>query len=389
MMIGDAETYLRRIAAVQQAMARAGLDLLVISAPENMYYLTGYDGWSFYLNQCLLLGVNRDTPLWVGRGSDLHVAAASPTIRADDVCVYGDQYIQSTTLSPYDFVADRILEQGWGQARIGIPADDYYFSARAFTTLTRRLPGAQLVDDNQLVNWVRVIKEPAEVQAMRQAGRIAAAALRAGVAALAPGLRRADTAAAILGALTAPNAHSTGNYPALAPLIIDGEAPARPHDTWSDQRYGETGTYILEIAGVHGRYHCPIARTVSLGRPSAERLAAAQAQAACLDMVARLARPGMSGGELAARCAETLDSHGFAKTGRFGYSTGIAYPPDWGEHTVSVRADEPTLLREGMTLFFIPGLWGSSWSVAVGETFHLTNSGAQRLTDIPYDLIEI
>jgi ectoine hydrolase len=389
MTLADLSTYQRRIASVQQRMTAAGLDLLVIAAPENMHYLTGYDGWSFYLNQCLLLHASRPTPIWVGRGSDRHVAKASPVIDDADVHVYGDQYIQSATLSPYDFVADRIIEQNWQAARIGIPADDYYFSARAFTTLKSRLPEAQLQDDAQLVNWVRVIKEPKEVEAMRQAGRIAAGAIRAGASRIRPGLRRADTAATILTALTAPNQLLSGSYPGIAPLLINGEGPARPHHTWSDTRYGETGTEIIEIAGVCGRYHCPIARTVSIGRPDPVRVAAAQAQAAVLDMVARDARPGMSAGELADRCAATLEAHGFSKAGRFGYSTGIAYPPDWGEHTVSVRAGETTPLQAGMTLFFIPGLWGDDWSVAVGETFHLHAQGAERMTDSPYDLIVV
>jgi Xaa-Pro aminopeptidase len=387
--LGEKAIFQRRIRFVQTRMAGLGLDLLVVSAPENMHYLTGYDGWSFYLNQCLLLASDRATPLWIGRSSDTHVAQASPVIDPADIHTYGDQYIQSHMLSPYDFVADQIVSMGWAQRRIGVPTDDYYFSPRAFSTLARRLPNATIVDDAKVVNWVRAIKEPGEIQAIRRAGQIAVGALLAGVCASRPGARTADTAAAVLRALTVPEAGFVGSYSAIAPLIIDGDGPARPHTTWSDAVFGDAGSFVLELAGVYGRYHCPIARTVCLGEPPAIRRAAAEAQAECLRTVESVAKPGTSCGELAQRCAATLAKHGFSKAGRFGYSTGIAYPPDWGEHTVSVRANETTILERDMVLFFIPALWGHEWSVAVGETFHITDEGAHRITDRPYDLIVV
>jgi Xaa-Pro aminopeptidase len=385
--LGEKAIFERRIRLVQARMVGAGLDLLVVSAPENMHYLSGYDGWSFYLNQCLLLARDRASPVWIGRGSDVHAAQASPVINPTDTHTYGDQYIQSHTLNPYDFVADQIVSMGWAQRRIGVPMDDYYFSARAFSTLARRLPHATIVDDLKLVNWVRAIKELGEIQAIRRAGQIAAGALLAGLSAARPGVRTAEIAASVLRALTVPETGFAGSYSAIAPLIIDGDGPAQPHTTWSDAVVGDGSSFILELAGVHGRYHCPIARTICLGEPPAIRRAAVDAQAECLQTVEAVAKPGKSCGELAQNCAAILAKHGFSKAGRFGYSTGIGYPPDWGEHTVSVRANETTILERDMILFFIPALWGDEWSVAVGETFHITDEGAQRITNAPYDLI--
>lgn len=381
--------YRRRISLLQRRMREAGIDVLIVPSPENMYYLTGYDGWSFYLNQCLILSIDRSEPVWIGRGSDRHVANALPVIAVTDVHVYGDEYIQSKTLSPYDFVADRIVDYGWGDKTIGAPCDAYYFSPRAWLTLQRRLPRATIRDDADLPNWGRALKEPEEVATMRRAGSIGAKAVTAAVARISEGTRSADAASAILSALTAPDAETVGGYPAIMPLLIDGEGAARPHQTWSDSQYRANGTYIIEISGVADRYHCPVARTVSLGQPPRIRLDAAQAQISVLEMIAQSARPGMTCGELADRCGQTLRRHGFSKAGRFGYSTGIAYPPDWGEHTVSVRAGEATKLAEDMTLFFIPALWGDDWSVAIGETFHITANGARRMTDLPYEIIVI
>jgi Xaa-Pro aminopeptidase len=286
-------------------------------------------------------------------------------------------------------VADRIIDHGWSERSIAAPVDAYFFSPRAWLTLQQRLPRAKMKGDDDLVNWVRAVKEPAEIAAMRRAGAISAKAVETAVARISEGARSADAAAAILSALAAPDDETVGGYPAIMPLLIDGEGPARPHQTWSDRRYRAAETQIIEISGVFNRYHCPIARTVSLGAPLEIRRDAAQAQIAVLEMITRNARPGVTCGDLADRCAATLQAHGFSKAGRFGYSTGIAYPPDWGEHTVSVRAGEATRLAENMTLFFIPAIWGDAWSVAIGESFHITADGARRMTDLSYEIIII
>ena len=55
-----------RIAATKERMAAAGLDALVVSDPANMNYLTGYDGWSFYVHQAVLVAQDQEWPLWLG-----------------------------------------------------------------------------------------------------------------------------------------------------------------------------------------------------------------------------------------------------------------------------------------------------------------------------------
>jgi ectoine hydrolase len=57
--------YDRRIAATRAAMDAAGIELLFVEDPSNMAWLTGYDGWSFYVHQGVLLGLDGD-PVLVG-----------------------------------------------------------------------------------------------------------------------------------------------------------------------------------------------------------------------------------------------------------------------------------------------------------------------------------
>ena len=57
----------QRIKITRQEMELRGLSLLILSDPSNMNWLTGYDGWSFYVHQCVVLGLHGD-PIWFARG---------------------------------------------------------------------------------------------------------------------------------------------------------------------------------------------------------------------------------------------------------------------------------------------------------------------------------
>ena len=82
-----------------------------------------------------------------------------------------------------------------------------------------------------------------------------------------PGMRKCDLAAEIWdAALRYDEAIGAGgDYPAIVPMMPSGSDAAAPHLTWDDRpmRAGE-GTFF-ELAGVHHRYHCPLARTLFLG----------------------------------------------------------------------------------------------------------------------------
>ncbi|MBC8794203.1 MAG: ectoine hydrolase DoeA [Tagaea sp. CACIAM 22H2] len=376
-----------RLARTKLRMREAGIDVLLVPSPENMFYLAGCDGWSFYLHQMLVVAQDRATPIWIGRSVDRVAASRSPVLDAASIRPYGDDCIQSPTRHPYDFVAEQILAEGWGNATIAIAMDGYFVSPRGVDTLRRRLPEARIVDDGDMVNWQRLVKEPAEIDCMRKAGTIATAALTRAVPTVRAGRRACDTAAEILQAQTAPSTGVSGDYTAIAPLIIDGNGPAMPHTTWSDAAYRPGQLVVLEFAGAYRHYHCPIARTVSIGKPDALHQEAAAAIAAGMKAAMRACVPGAVAQDVAAECIAAIQAAGFKRAGRVGYSTGIGFPPDWGEHTISLRSGDMTKLQPGMTLFLIPALWGDSWSMGLGETLLIDESGAKPLTDLDFELI--
>ena len=144
--------YDRRLGLVRAEMVARGLNALFVEDPSNMAWLTGYDGWSFYVHQGVIITHNR-APIWWGRRQDANGALRTVWMAADHVQSYADHFVQSTERHPMEDLAAVLSDLGLRQGKIGVEMDNYYFSARAYTTLTSRLPNAQIIDATALVNW--------------------------------------------------------------------------------------------------------------------------------------------------------------------------------------------------------------------------------------------
>lgn len=177
-------------------MDARGLELLIVSDPSNMAWLTGYDGWSFYVHQCVLLGLDGD-PVWYGRGQDANGALRTCFMAEADIIGYADHYVQSTERHPMDYLAARIGERGWDRLRIGVEMDNYWYSAAAHAALQKHLPNARFEDATGLVNWQRAVKSERELQYMRTAARFVERMHARIVEVIEPGMRKCDLVAEI------------------------------------------------------------------------------------------------------------------------------------------------------------------------------------------------
>ena len=71
----DDKEYHRRLNTVKALMVDRSLDLIICQDPANMTWLTGFDGWSFYVPQAVLVHTDLQLPLWFGRTQDVRSAA--------------------------------------------------------------------------------------------------------------------------------------------------------------------------------------------------------------------------------------------------------------------------------------------------------------------------
>jgi len=379
--------YEARLSDVQGRMADTGMDLLWVTDPANICWLSGYDGWSFYVHQGLLVCIDEPVPLWIGRQQDANGARATSWLPDAAIVGYPDDYVQSTVKHPMDFVADVVRGRGWQARALGVEKDAYYFTGACLEAIGRGLPDARLVDGTGLVNWARAVKSPAELDLMRQASRIVEAVVATAIERIEPGLRQCDLVAEIYRTAVSGMPDAGGDYPSIVPLLPSGQWTSAPHMTWSDAAFQAGEPTILELAGCRQRYHCPMCRTVYLGDPPQAMADAAAVIVEGLEAALAAARPGATCEEVEAAWRRTIAKAGIVKDSRIGYSTGLNYPPDWGEHTMSLRPGDRTVLQENMTLHCVPGIWQDGWGIEISECFRVGPGGGEPFCSVPRDLI--
>ncbi|TIO10799.1 ectoine hydrolase DoeA [Mesorhizobium sp.] len=378
--------YAERLAKTRKAMEAKGVDLLVVSDPSNMAWLTGYDGWSFYVHQAVIVPPSGE-PVWYGRGQDANGAKRTAYLAHDNIVGYADHYVQSTERHPMDFLSQVLSDRGWGKLSIGVEMDNYWFSAAAFASLQKHLPNARFVDATALVNWQRAVKSPTEIDYMRKAARIVEAMHQRIVEKIEVGMRKCDLVAEIYDAGTRGVDGIGGDYPAIVPLLPSGTDASAPHLTWDDRpmKSGE-GTFF-EIAGCYNRYHCPLSRTVFLGKPTQEFLDAEKATLEGMEAGLAAAKPGSTCEDIANAFFAVLKKYGIVKDNRTGYPIGLSYPPDWGERTMSLRPGDRTELKPGMTFHFMTGLWLETMGLEITESILITETGVECLANVPRKLV--
>ena len=377
--------YAERLAKTRKAMERAGIDLLIVTDPSNMHWLTGYDGWSFYVHQCVLVPPDGE-PVWYGRGQDANGAKRTAYLAHDNIIGYPDHYVQSTERHPMDYLSGIIGERGWDKGTIAVEMDNYYFSAAAYQSLVKHLPNAKFKDSLSLVNWQRAVKSPQEIEYMKIAGRIVEAMHARILEKVEPGIRKNDLVAEIYDAALRGVDGFGGDYAAIVPLLPSGEEASAPHLTWDDKpmRSGE-GTFF-EIAGCYKRYHCPLSRTVFLGKPTQAFLDAEKAVLEGMEEGLAAAKPGNACEDVANAFFAVLKRYGIVKDNRTGYPIGLSYPPDWGERTMSLRPGDKTELQPGMTFHFMTGLWLENMGLEITESIVITDKGVDCLSNVPRQL---
>ncbi len=371
-----------RLQKTKESMDKQGIDVLLVTDPANMNYLTGFDAWSFYVHQLLIVIAEEEEPIWIGRGIDASAAEITTWLRNENIRPYSDDHVQSTVKHPMDFVVNILKEKGQSNKTIAAEFDAYYFTAKNYIELTKQLPNAKFVDGTSLVNWIRIVKSDKEIEFIKRAAAIVTETMYKGIDRINAGVRECDVVADIFHKQISGTEEFGGDYTSIVPLLPSGEKTSACHLTWTDEVYKEGDPVILELAGCHKRYHSPLARTLVIGKPSSkmEELAdvAIEGIEAALDVI----KPGVTCEDVELAWRKSIEKRGYEKESRIGYSTGLNYPPDWGEHTASLRPGDKTVLQPNMVFHMIPGIWMDTYGIEISETFRVTETGVEVLANV-------
>ncbi len=383
----DTTEYTQRLATVKNRMQAAGFDLLICQDPANMGWLTGFDGWSFYTPQAVLVHLNEEAPIWFGRAQDAKSATITTDLPTANIIGYSESLVQHPVGHPFDELCDLINKRAWGAASIGVELDAHYYTARAHQHIVTGLPNAKISDSQEIVNWARLIKSDAELVYMREAGRIVTDMMHKAIAKLRPGVREFEVIADVYHQQITGFDNKFGDYTSLCPLIQVGEGTSTPHLTWTDKPLPEQGLVAMEIGAARRHYHAPLTRTMHIGLPSDEIVKLTDVIVEGGDRALEAAKPGVTCEEVEAVWQAVLKKYGYSKQSRVGYSIGLNYPPDWGERTASLRPGDKTPLQAGMCFHFQSGMWLENYGAAVSEPFIVTDNGGERISNVARELI--
>jgi len=364
-----------RSARARKLLADAGIDIMVITGPENIFYLTGRQTPGYYTFQALLLSVDSD-PVFVIRQLEYYNFRSNTFV--DDVETYGDGD------DPVAFLADVLQKRGMRGRRLAIDKRGWFLPIAVYEALQAKL-GA-IHDGARIVESLRAVKSPLEIEKMEAAARHADAGLRAGLKAVRTGASENDIVAAMMGSAIADGSEYLG----MEPLVSSGPRTGIPHGTWRRRKLAFGDPAFLEMAACHDRYHAALMRSAWLGTPpsAAERMYAVCAEG--LQAALDAARPGATCEEVHLACQKVIDRHGYTENyrKRTGYSIGISFAPDWGEGAIlSLFTGVTAELRPGMTFHIPPALriYGE-FTVGVSETIVITDTGCRALGTVDRNL---
>lgn len=353
---------------------------ILLFKPESQYYLTGYDSTGFLVFQCLVMSADGRLTL-LTRVPDLAQAEYSSMLT--DVRVWRD----AADANPMLDLREILREHGLLGDRIGVELDTFGLRARHYELLRRTLDGhCELVDASDLVNRLRLVKSPAELEYVRRSGALADEALAVANELARPGTPEGELYARMHSVVF----RGGGFYPASRWAIGSGPKALLVRTTCDTGVIGHDDQVQLEFAAPYRHYHAGLMRTILTGhvRPQhrAMHAASVEALAACKEEC----RAGRSVGDVFDAHARTYDAHGFAAQ-RFnacGYSLGATYAPSWMDWPM-LQTGTTLSLEPGMVFFLLMILVdrGRRLTMSLGETVIIGGRGVETVSRMSTDLV--
>ena len=381
------EEYSLRFQKTLDAMASKNIDTLLVADPANIYYLCGFDAWSFYMPQTMIVSAKLDEPICFVRQMDVGGAYIQTYLKNENIIAYPEKLVHMPPRHPYEYLVEVIRDKKLDAGVIGVEMDAHYFTATCYSKLVDGLSNCKLIDSGFLVNWVRFIKSDKEIEYMHQAARNVEVGMQAAIDHINVGTRQCDAAAAVYSGLIKGIEGFGGDYPSIAPMFPTGQGTSAAHLTWSNELFKENEATVIEISGAYKRYHCPMARTVFLGKKDQEKLDVMNKTIEALEEGKAAIKAGVTADSVAQRFWKVLDKYNIKKDSRTGYSIGAGFPPDWGERTLNISKDDPTILETNCTFHMIAVMQMGDWGVEASDAIRVTDEGFEVLSDFSKELV--
>jgi Xaa-Pro aminopeptidase len=378
--------YRGRRERARDEMAARGIDVLYVTSPPNLLYLTGYQAIWYPPRLPLGAVLTRGAPEVVVFDWVRHEGYVRTAVLCDDAVLF--DYADAVRV-----VVAAFRERGWLAGAVGLEQSAANPAPRVVRELAAALAdaGGRVVDGDWVVDRVRLYKSPAELERVRLAADMADRALERLREDLRPGLSELEVSAHV-GALLAEEGSEIAATPAL---VSSGPHAWRDTHAFPGHRLLEAGDVVsVDVCGVADRYHANVSRTFALGAASPLARAMLEQAAGSVDALVGAARPG-EGPEAAAAAADRHVRERIAPERIWwvgGYALGLALPPSWVGHTYLANdGPERCLLLPGYVSNFETVLFDEGEGFAAGfiDTVVMTEDGLEALSRLPRTLIDV
>lgn len=376
--------YRDRHERVRAAMAERRIDLLYVTSPANLFYLTAYEA-IWYPNR-LPLGavVNCARPEVIFFDWTRHEGYVSTRVLCDEVVFVDYEHAPQ-------MVAGAFAEFGWTHRVIGIewcssnPAGPVMSSV---ADLLRQI-GSTLVSGDWVVDQIRLYKSAVEIERIRRAAAVADSAMLQLQRDLRPGMTELEVSAHLTGLL----AGRGSEIAAMAPLVNSGPTAWSDTHAFPTRRPIQAGDVVaVDCCAVIDRYHANLGRTFAVGRPNSRAARMLDIAAGSILELQRAARVS-DGPETAAAAADRYVRERIAADNVWwvgGYALGIAFPPSWVGHTYLANdGPEKCRLRPGYVSNYENVFVDRSEGFEAGyiDTIVMTDRGLEVLSSLPRGLL--
>jgi Xaa-Pro dipeptidase len=420
-----------RMKHVRHKMVERKIDAVIITNPENIYYLTGLSHQGYFAYTSLLLSLERE-PILIIRAmekaivNDMVVPAVKCYPYSDGIAPLPQpQREEDLTLStpgegpdgggfhpwsmslgisiqsndeeelkdysaPVKATCRALHDLGLASAHVAFEKSSSFLPYKIAEGFVTKMDAVTWSDAEDLVTECRIVQSPAELECTRKAAEISDAMMMSGIAMAGPGVSSRN----VMGAIYQTMILRGGTYPAFVPLVRSTRTLEHEHGTWDEWNASilqDEDLLFLEMAGCYWRYHAPIGRLVHIGKVSPK---AEKAYAICLEALysaAEALKPGVTADSVYKAWQGCVDRAGLSHYRRHhcGYIVGIGFPPSWSGSGVpkGLREGSRMIIREGMVFHLM------SWLLRTGEgdaffsdTVVVTDKGGEFLTRAPREL---
>ncbi len=247
--------------------------------------------------------------------------------------------------------------------------------------LEAAMTGAQFISADNLFDSLRLRKDAAEVEAMRQAVHIAQQALQATLPFIKPGVTERQIAAELF--IQLMRAGSDPNLP-FQPIVSGGPHSADPHAVPSERPLQNGDLLVIDWGAGYQGYISDLTRTFAIGPVEPEYQRIYELVRLANQAGRDASKPGIRAGQVDEAAREVIDDGGYGKYffHRVGHGIGMeAHEPPY------MFGENPLILEPGMAYTVEPGIYlPGRGGVRIEDNVVVTADGAETLSDLPREL---